>query len=206
MPDNVGLLNHTGVSCTVYTPPMTRLKNEFCDGELSSNNIVQAYPVPGATQYKFYVAGVANPIQTNEPSLNLGLYPWFSNSNSFDISVRVSQPENAGYINHIGAVCNVSKPPSENNVVMFEKSAAIHNAVTLYPNPSKGNFTVSGLLDLERSQISLYDLEGRKVEFEYEINDKNLLIRTDYRGMAILTFISNGISKTFKVWINEKGG
>ena len=200
-PDNAGLINHIGESCTVYSPLKTRLKDEYCGSTLSSNSLtVEAYSIPGVTQYKFYVSGITNPIERNEPKLNLGDYDWFNFNSSYQISVRVSQPANAGLINHIGESCTVSssspsaRVSSGNNIM---DSNTFNEDIMIYPNPSDGIITIDGIRDLE--SIKLFNVGGQEIKFTSLKDGDIFSVKTEFKGLILLHLLKGNDNRVFKI-------
>ncbi|WP_281990841.1 heparin lyase I family protein [Aquimarina aggregata] len=203
-PENAGLINHAGQKCTIYSPMKTKLKDEYCENTLTSiNPSVRAYTVSGATQYKFYVSGVSNPIERNDPFLNLNDYHWFNFNTNYQISVRVSKPENTGFINHTGEVCSVKFINSSNRQADENRSLKNNNlteSLSIYPNPSNGVISINGYNERE-IKVDLFSINGSKIPFEIQHKGSDILIKTKYKGLVFLYLQEKNNIKTYKVWI-----
>jgi len=76
----------------------------------------------------------------------------------------------------------------------------IKQGVTVYPNPNKGSFIISGITATELSSLSIYDAQGRKLSFQKtNINDANksasIIVNSQTTGVLFVQYISSGNEK-----------
>ena len=71
----------------------------------------------------------------------------------------------------------------------------IKQGVTVYPNPNKGSFIISGITATELSSLAIYDAQGRKLSFQKtNINDANksasIVVNSQTTGVLFVQYIS----------------
>lgn len=94
------------------------------------------------------------------------------------------------------------KLPAELTVSTYEILNA--NSIEIYPNPSKGNFTVNANFDLTNSTYSLVDISGKKVQFNTKaVSDSKMEIELSNinSGFYFLSISGNNGSVTKKIVI-----
>ncbi|MBL7840099.1 MAG: family 16 glycosylhydrolase [Cyclobacteriaceae bacterium] len=75
-------------------------------------------------------------------------------------------------------------------------------SVSLYPNPSKGKFTIT-LPDQHFERIDLYDLQGRPLNFTTETGDKTITVsmRDHIPGVYFLKLASKRTARVYKLLV-----
>jgi len=79
------------------------------------------------------------------------------------------------------------------------------SAIEIYPNPSKGNFTINASFDLNTSLFNLFDISGKKVQFNTKFvsnNKTEIELSNISAGIYFLSISSNNGSVTKKIIID----
>ncbi|MEM6426611.1 MAG: T9SS type A sorting domain-containing protein, partial [Cyanobacteria bacterium P01_D01_bin.128] len=204
-PSNAGLINHSGEAVTVHTPPKTRLRNSYKDKVLPSDNLlVEAYPIPGASLYKFYVSGVDNPIESTEPSISLGDYDWLEFNSSYSVRVRVAEPSNAGLINHSGGAVTIFTTEG-NSARAYSQSLPNRNGlIKIYPNPSSGRFVLNTEYKECLEIVNVMDIRGKDIPWSETTVTNGTEVEVNTLGIIFLTFMYHDELYSERIYVNPK--
>ena len=75
--------------------------------------------------------------------------------------------------------------------------------ITIYPNPVKDQFTISGLEPNQILALNVYDMIGRKVYFEYDNIGNSVQVDDHLKGLFVLTITHINKSIYSKVFLKE---
>lgn len=96
--------------------------------------------------------------------------------------------------NHNTGACGISFNPVEEDLAVSENE--LHD-VSLYPNPTNNTFKIDGLLTPNAS-IAIYDLNGRLLSQQQNINAQTEFSVIDFKGNFFLVSIKDGNNQYIK--------
>ncbi|SHJ28341.1 heparin lyase I family protein [Aquimarina spongiae] len=164
-----------GESCTITIPSKTKLKTEYCNVIVSTNNnTLKVYEIPGATEYvaRFESNGEINYAgMGNSTTLNLNYINFLESGKTYNVRIHAKGVVNSGY----GESCSVT----ESNFGSGNENLAPDHKISgskkhsnykeiIYPNPFKDFLH----LDFQNNYINaeLYNTKGSSI---LNINFKN---------------------------------
>lgn len=158
--------------CNITTQKWTRIKDEYCGTTLNSSNmVITAYPIIGATKYKFKFKNPSGALKVHErttPSIDLNeLGSWFQPLTTYEVRVRaITNTASFGYAD----ACPITTPSNygSGSRVVISSIDELH-VNTVYPNPTNDVITID-LPNNNTSKVWLTNLLGKKY-FECSSSD-----------------------------------
>lgn len=96
--------------------------------------------------------------------------------------------------NNNAGSCGITFDPIEQDLAVSEQ---IVNNVLVYPNPTNGTFRISGLMN-PNSTIAIYDLEGRLLFEQQNINTQTEFSLADFKGNLFMISVQDGSNHFIK--------
>ncbi len=215
-----GVYTSYGNVCQITTPSTpitTQLRSSDCGITMSSySNYITCDYISNATEYEYeFVNTGLNYTQTylrtnpNYRFVYVNNVPGIQLSTTYDVRVRAKLN---GVFTQYGTICQITTPPSarygiiENEAAVnyYEDEFTKNIHLTIYPNPSQGEFVYMELKSLEDvSELLVTDITGKIVHQQnLQAQDYYSTIRFDEKlnpGFYFVTVISGNQKQTKKL-------
>ena len=208
-----------GTSCQITTPLSsitTSVKSNYCNNYVfsSMSDVLPCYSVSNAQDYEweFTPSLGGTPILfnrgTTSSSILLNMVPGLALSTSYNVRVR---PMLNNVFGTFGSICEISTPPSARYGIIENEEVVIYNdelandiRLTIYPNPSQGEFIYMELKSSEDiSELIVTDITGKIVHQQnLQTDDYYSTVRFNEKlnpGFYFVTVISGSQKQTKKL-------